>query len=87
MVDPATIARGLSPAQAKALLWLPEDGCVRLLDWGADKEMGNALYELWQMGCVANVVVSAVECGGHGLRSLGLAVRAALQRTEAGDGG
>jgi hypothetical protein len=39
MADPAEIARRLSPAQKRALLWLPEDGGARQLNNDAPREV------------------------------------------------
>ncbi|MBS7811172.1 hypothetical protein [Roseococcus pinisoli] len=74
--DPATIARGLSPAQAKALA----DPMFRDLAWCATAGIAGQLSE---RGLVRRPYPSNRRYWY--LTPLGLAVRAELDRMEAGD--
>lgn len=75
--DPAATARRLSPAQKRALLWLPGDGSARKLP------LTNAPRESTRMSlCLRELAKEAVTRDFHvamHTTTLGLAVRAVLE--------
>lgn len=71
----AEIARRLSPAQKRALLWLPEDGCGRPL---GNKPPPMQAREFLR----AMELMEAPTPSIRRLSPLGLAVRAEIERME-----
>lgn len=80
MNDAATIARGLTSAQKRALLWLPGDGGDSSDDADQWAEHVTGLCHLSHMD-----LCWAIEDAGWKASPTGLAVRAELERMEAGD--
>lgn len=82
MRDAAEIARGLSKAQKKALMWLPGNGSTR--------QIGTPSAPIWPTMRALQVrgLIDRDWAVLDGWRALqfGLQVRAALQQQEPGDG-
>jgi hypothetical protein len=95
-MTPTDIARGLTPAQRRALLWLPADGT-----WVA-QERGKHQVSLWVMlrkdfgdperaacwsaALVRNMATSAASLLLWRLTPLGVQVRAEVERMEGENG-
>lgn len=79
--DAETIARGLSPAQKRALLWLPDDGSWRLRS-GADAPPPNKFNILKGHGLADGQPIRQGQWNWR-LTPLGLLVRASLSQAGA----
>lgn len=71
--DPAKIARALTPAQKRALLWLPADGTRRDVYQGGPHS--NVLWRVRRKGLAIDVGVSVFRAS-----PLGLVVRELLEK-------
>jgi hypothetical protein len=78
-MSPADIARGLTPAQKRALLWLPNLGGVAL--WQDVLPSGHSIVSWTELEKVGSVeIFSGI---GVGLTPFGQSVRAALVEARA----
>lgn len=87
--DPAALARRLSPAQAKALLWLPARGSHWTAGWSrlSAGTPGAPDSKKFRRLRDRGLCESCASNQRHRITPLGLAVRAELVRREAGNGG
>ncbi len=78
--SPAAIARRLSPAQRRALMWLPADGCSRPLGTKPPSMQAREFLRAMEL-------MEAPTPSIRRASALGLLVRAELERMEGGDHG